>query len=126
KNGDQSPATGAVYTTNNSSVATVDTNGKVTPTGLGIATITLQANGKTASTRVIVISRHTFAHFSKGGQILNQYTPGSSIFVRSLFNSLDPPALPALKAGGMNAFEEGIPIDPANLDPAHWQAAFDP
>jgi len=130
-NGDKTAAT-ASYTSGSAGIATVDVNGNVTATGLGITTITLQAQGKTATARVIVNPAHNFPHFSKSGGILTQYTPGSSIFVRSLF-STDELAKgntamgPALTAAGVNAFEAQIPIpaEPVNTMPNTWQPNFD-
>ena len=75
----------------------------------------LETNGSTSTaiTRIEVDPQHALPHFSKGGDFLNSYTPGQSLFVRTPFGSmpgsLEDPMGPQEVADGINTFEFGGP-----------------
>ena len=126
-------SSGVSYSSNNRFV-TVDAGGKVSALASSMAHITVAALGKTTDVRVSVDDLTGFPHLAKGGAILNNYDPDSSLFLRTLF-FLDPaqalarsPGLAAqVQQAGVNCLTTGLYYNPdgQNLDFAHWKANFD-
>lgn len=132
--GFETPASGVTYTSSNAGVATVSTTGLVRAVAPGVANITVQANGRSAQTRIYVTNISGFPHFSKDGQILHTYDPARSLFVRSLFFLSNDemnatPGLPQhVRAAGINAIATGFfnnPGDNYQPDLASWRRSFD-
>jgi hypothetical protein len=128
------------FSSDTPAVATVDSQGNLNALSQGVAFITLSSGGFSGITRVVV-RPHDFPHFSKSGQILHAYTPGSSYWVRTLFN-LDAGPLPdygyvpdpaTMHAAGVSAMNGGFFQNPADLgyscpgsfNLSQWEAQWD-
>ena len=125
-NGDEAPVT-ATFSVDNSSVVSVSGSGLVTAVSPGIAHISVVVQGLSTITEAIVNDSTAFPHFSKSGQILTSYNPGTSIFMRSIFlgpygtEFTDTPALASyFQQEGVNALETGFYPNPA--DGGNWTA----
>jgi len=141
-NGDESPlATGVEYRIDNHNVAAVNSSGIVTAVSNGVATLTSTAQGKSATARIVVSTHAGFPHFSKDGEILTQYDPSRSLFLKEAFK-LTPeevrntPSLGnAAQMAGINALEGSLYSDnPSAYDPdvntfekwrTRWQERWD-
>ena len=133
---EQRLTTGIVYSSDSPSVARVDASGVVTAVSSGVVNLTATAQGKSTTAQIFVDAAHGFAHFSKGGKILDAYDPTGSIFLRTVF-FLDPtqaltqvPALAGeIQKASINAFSTGLysnPVDsgqPATFEV--WKSGWD-
>lgn len=123
-NGFESPVT-ASYSADNSSVVSVDpVSGTVSALAGGIANISVTANGKNDTVQVIVNSSGGLPHFTNSGQMVTSYTPGSSLFLKSIFQGpgwadfKDDASLPAMvTSAAVNTLETGVEIDNPADDP---------
>ena len=133
---EETATAGITFTSSDAKVATVDAKGTVTAVAAGIAIIVTARDPLQATTRVIVDLPHGFPHFARDGQILTDYDPLRSLFVRALVN-LDGPeiaATPGLmaqtKAAGINALTTGFFLNPADgTNPPTfdaWRRGWDP
>jgi hypothetical protein len=130
--GSQSPVS-ATYSVDNSSVATVNSNGLVTAVGLGTATITVTSGGEQTTVQVVVNASHILPQFTKSGQMVTSYQPGSSLFVKSIFQGPtagdfqeDPKLAGEVSAAGVNTLETGAyynPVDGGGYSAANNYAA---
>lgn len=110
----------ATYTSDNPSVAIVNGAGVVTATGTGVAIVSIEADGFSSTSRVVVDAAHNVPHFGRDGQILNAYDPANSLFVRSLFflnaDELANPYAPGLpeqiQAAKINTLTTGFFLNP--------------
>lgn len=117
-NGVESPVT-ASYAVDNSAVANVDSqSGTITALSSGVANVSVTANGKSDSVLVIVNSSPGFPHFTNTGKIVTSYVPGSSLFVKSIFQGPgwadfknDPSLVADVKAAAVNTLESGVEVD---------------
>ena len=122
------------YSSSDSTVATVSGTGTLTAgPNEGFADITLSDSQKTTNLHVWVRANPGIPHFSGSGQMLETYTPGSSLFVIAPF-LVEPRLLasyPELAAAthdaGVNTLQEGIFPNPRNLSTtfAQWQSYYD-
>jgi hypothetical protein len=134
-NGDEEMLTsGVVYLADSPSVVSVSSGGILTAVSSGVSIVTMKAQGRTATTRVIVDPPVGFPHFGKDGSILTQYNPKRSMFLRSIFG-ITPDEVrnehglgASLTASGINALTTGIYMNPADggaADFNKWRAAWD-
>jgi hypothetical protein len=134
-NGDQQDVTSGVeFSVDSPSVASVNSGGVLTALSSGVATLTTKAQGKTATTRVIVDPAFGFPHFGKDGSILPQYDPNKSIFMRSVFGITpdevrnDNVLKASIANSRLNALTTGIYMNPGDggaPDFNTWRSAWD-
>jgi hypothetical protein len=134
-NGEQDVlASGVVYSVDLPSVASVSSGGVLTAVSNGVAILTTSAQGKTATTRVIVDPAFGFPHFGKDGSILTQYDPTKSVFMRSAFGITpdevrnDHALETSIAKAGINALTTGLYMNPADggaSDFNTWRSAWD-
>jgi hypothetical protein len=111
----------ATYASSDPSIAAVTSAGQVQGIRAGVTTITIQSGALRTTARVIVNSTRQFPHFADDGAVLTQYTPGRSLFTRSLFY-LEPKLVDSipglaqqLKGARINALESGFYLARADL-----------
>jgi hypothetical protein len=122
------------YASSDSSVARVSSTGSlIAGAQVGFATITLSDSGKSTDIHVWVRANSNIPHFSGSGQMLDTYTPGSSLFVIAPFLldpdflSSDPTLTAAVHDAGVNTLQSGIYLNPRDLTFtfAAWQQYYD-
>jgi hypothetical protein len=132
--GTRSPCRAPRFSSDSTTVASVDSNGHLTAGHHeGFATITVRDQGRFAHTYVWVRASLGIPHFGSRGQILNNYTPGQSLFTISLFNTdiaqirAHPSWAAALDRAGVNTLSQGIYANPrkTNEDFANWRSQYD-
>jgi hypothetical protein len=123
-----------VYTSSDATVATVSSSGAVVAGAQdGYTTVTLTDSGKSTDVHVWVRSNPGIPHFSGSGQMLDTYTPGSSLFVIApllldpYWMESDPTLTAAAHEAGVNTLQSGIYPNPRSLtyDYATWQQYYD-
>ena len=123
-----------IYGSSDSTVATVSSTGTLTAgSQSGFATITLTDSGKATEIQVWVRANPNVPHFSGSGQMLNTYTPGSSLFVIAPFLldpdilSSDPTLTETVHNAGVNTLQSGIYMNPRDLTFTYsaWQQYYD-
>jgi len=128
----ESPQSATTFASSDTTIATVAADGTVTAVAPGLATITVSAAGKMRTVQVIVDNAHIFPHFSGDGQVLTAFTPGKSMFLRTMF-FLDSPSImnhpDILNNSGINALTTGFYFsagdNPANTTYAAWLPGTD-
>jgi hypothetical protein len=122
------------YTSSDSTVARVSSTGMLTGGAQGgFATITLNDSGKATDIHVWVRANPNVPHFSGSGQMLNIYTPGSSLFVVAPFIldpdvlSSDPNLTAAVHSAGVNTLGSGVYVNFRNLTSTYsdWQQYYE-
>ena len=110
------------FSTNNSTVATVDSAGNVTAGQVGDAMITVGLNSSSiyTVTTVHVNTANVTPHFGKDGSLLTAYDPTKSLFVRSMFflgtnDVADPQTLADVQAAKINTLEAGLYATPGQF-----------
>ncbi len=128
-NGQTTPVTADLaYRAEHPAVATVSSSGVVTAVAPGITSIHMDYQGFRAMTRVVVTPSTGFRHFSRTGEILDQYTKDASFFPRSLYNlqpvALEyPPLVKEVKKAHVNTLEAGF--FPSRTDIANMKSLDD-
>jgi hypothetical protein len=104
-------ATSTVFTSKASSVVTVDGSGNVFAAGLGNSSITLTYGNFSDTVLVHVNAQNNTPHFGNDGSQLTGYVPNKSMFVRSMFFSLNgnlPQYAGPFHAAQVNTLESGF------------------
>lgn len=122
----------ASFASDKPNIARVSPEGNVTALAEGVAKVTTETKGKATTTRVVVNSLPGFPHFTKSGQIISNYQPGKSLWVRTLFNTsglqlqMYPEMVPAMHAARVNTISSNFYFNPADnpawSDFAAWKA----
>jgi len=122
------------FSSDNASVASVDSSGVVTATGEGFAQITMAAGSKTTKAYVWVRPDQHIPHFAGNGQILRQYAPGQSLFVVAPFvlepaevRDRAPGLLGEVLRASVNTLQQGFYPNPRNLSKTweSWKSEYD-
>ena len=123
-----------VYTSSDPTVATVSSSGVlVAGPRQGFTTITLTDSGKSTDIHTWVRANPGIPHFSGSGQMLDTYTPGSSLFVVApllldpSFLAADPTLTTDTRDAGVNTLHRGIYPNLHTLSAtfAQWQEYYD-
>jgi hypothetical protein len=102
-------------------IVALGTDGVATGLSDGRTRVQITAEGLSEWAPITVRSRATFPHFGRDGAILDQYEPGRSMFVTSLFgldgDQLDAsPALATMvRDAGINTLTQGFYHNPADM-----------
>jgi hypothetical protein len=95
-------------------------DGQIAGESEGVGEIIIKSGPRTASIRVHVLHDSGLPHFSRRGDLLTRYEPGSSLFVRSMFNlgtvelERTPGLAPKLRTAGINTLTDGLYSNPAD------------
>ena len=130
----ETPVTGALYTSANPGIATVDSAGVVQAVSPGTTSVTIASGGYTGQVKVLVKLANTFPHFGNDGSLLTSYDPAKSIFLRTMF-FLNADAMRSsaslaarIRTSDINALTTGFytnPVDNHAPNLASWKAGYD-
>ena len=131
--GTSAPAVDAALASASASVATVSGT-TITAVAAGTTKVTVTGSGKSSTVNVNVVASRAFPHFTKSGGFANVYTPGQSMWVRSLFALDDnsfrtyPDFASRLKSAGVNTLNSGFYLSPGTggygATLAAWETQF--
>ncbi|MBC8167667.1 MAG: Ig-like domain-containing protein, partial [Bryobacteraceae bacterium] len=124
----------ATFTSSNAGVATVDGSGVVRAAGIGEANITLTSGSRQSTVTVLVRSGLFTPHFSKSGELMTNYDPARSLFIRNIIymDDMEMARQPGLaersQEAAVNTLYSQIYINPKSMiNPtyASWQREID-
>ncbi len=124
---------GIVFASDDPSIAIVSSTGAVTGVAPGITILKAMTGDRSAETRVFVGGPSGLPHFARNGEILMEYDPTHSLFVRTMFvlNPQELESTPGLadlaKRAGVNVLNAGFFAGPWSQQPdfASWRVGAD-